>query len=69
MVKLPTFVIKTFSGDPTEWESFYQSFNEAIDKETELANIEKINYLIGYIKGEALNCVKGLSLSNEIIQL
>ena len=31
-VKLPRFEIKSFSGEPTEWQSFKQSFAEAIDK-------------------------------------
>ena len=31
-VILPWFVIKNLSGQSTEWQSFKQSFNEAIDK-------------------------------------
>ena len=64
-VKLPRFVIKGFSGEPTDYESFKQSFTEAIDKHPDLSAIEKMNYLISYLSDEALRCVKGLQLSNE----
>ena len=64
-VKLPRFEIKKFAGERTEWQSFKQSFEEAIDKQTTLSSIEKMNYLLCYLSDEALNCVKGLQLSNE----
>ncbi|XP_066933890.1 uncharacterized protein [Clytia hemisphaerica] len=64
-VKLPRFVIKGFSGEPTEYESFKQSFTEAIDKHPDLSAIEKMNYLISYLSDEALRCVKGLQLSHQ----
>ena len=64
-VKLPKFVIKGFKGEPTEWESFKQSFEEAIDKHPGLSSIEKMNYLISYLSDDALRCIKGLQLSNQ----
>ena len=64
-VKLPKFVIKHFNGDPTEWQSFKESFEESVDKNETLSQIEKMNYLMGYLTGEAEKCLKGLRLSNE----
>ena len=64
-VKLPRFVIKGFSGEPTEYEAFKQSFTEAIDKHPHSSDIEKMNYLLSYLSDEALRCVKGLQLSHD----
>ena len=64
-VALPKMKIKTFSGDPTEYQSFYQSFEEAIHKNTNLSNVEKMNYLVSLLEGEASECIKGLNLTNE----
>ena len=60
-----SFILKTFNGDPMSWQSFYDSFNEAVHKDESLSNIEKINYLVGYLSGEAETTVKGLQLKIE----
>ena len=42
-LKLPKFEIKKFSGNPTEWKAFSDSFHEAIHKNTCLSDIQKMN--------------------------
>ena len=67
-VSLPKIQIKKFCGDPTEWQSFEQSFDEAVHKKKHISNVEKMNYLFSLLEGEAFQCVKGLNLSNENYQ-
>ena len=64
-VPLPKIQIKQFSGNPTEWQSFQESFDEPIHKNNSLSGVEKMNYLLSLLSGEAALCVKGLKLSNE----
>lgn len=64
-VKLPEITIKKFSGDPLDWLTFWDSFSEAIDKDPNMSGIQKMNYLNGYLKGEAARAVSGLPLTNE----
>lgn len=63
-VRLPKLEITKFTGDCTKWLGFYESFEASIHK-SQLSNIEKFNYLRCYLEGDALNCISGLSLSNE----
>ena len=62
-VTLPKIQIKKFAGDYTEWQSFEQSFEEAVHKN--ISNVERMNYLFSLLEGEAFQCVRGLNLSNE----
>ena len=45
-VKLPKIEITKFSGDPTEWQTFFDSFERSIHKSESLSPVEKMNYLI-----------------------
>ena len=63
-VKLPKMVLKNYAGDPLEWISFWESFEAAVDSQP-ISNIEKMNYLKNYLKGEAERSISGFSLSNE----
>ena len=64
-VKLPRFEIKKFSGDPTGWMSFIESFDAAVHSNVDLTDIEKMNFLVNHVEGEAENVIKGLLLSND----
>ena len=63
-VKLPKIEIRKFYGDATEWQQFYDSFSCAVDQNNSLSDVEKMNYLVNLLGGEAALCVKGLQLSN-----
>ena len=63
--KLPRFDIKKFTGDPTEWKTFIESFNVTVHKNNELSNIEKMNFLINRLEGEAGKVVNGLKLCSD----
>ena len=62
-IKLPRIDIKKFSGDVTEWQTFFDSFEVAVHSNNKLCSIEKMNYLLSYLTGEALKTVQGLKLS------
>ncbi|XP_042906732.2 uncharacterized protein [Parasteatoda tepidariorum] len=64
-VKLPLLTIEKFSGDPADWQRFYDQFESAIDKNTGLSNVEKFNYLKTYLVGSASDAIKGFSLTNN----
>ena len=64
-VNSPKINIKPFGGDPHEWLTFWDSFSAAIDKNLEVIDVEKMNYLNGMLKGEAARAVSGLPLTEE----
>ena len=64
-IKLPKIEIKKFKGDPTGWKTFSESFNAAVHSNKDLSDIEKMNFLLTYLEGEAENVVKGLALTND----
>ena len=60
--KLPKLELPTFSGDVTEWTSFWDQF-QAVVHASELPDITKFSYLRSLLKGEAKAAVQGLSLT------
>ena len=56
-IKLPQIDIKKFSGDVTEWQTFFDSFEVAVHFNNKLWNIEKVNYLLSYLTGKTLKTV------------
>ena len=64
-INLPKINIKSFEGDPLEWLTFWDSFSAAIDKNLELSDVEKMNYLNGMLKGETARTISGLPLTEE----
>ena len=63
-VKLPTLNIPSFSGDVLQWISFWDAFHWSIDSHPTLSDIDKFNYLLTKLSGEARSSVSGLTLSN-----
>ena len=64
-VKLPKLSIKPFRGCNTDWPEFFDSFSCAIHENESLSNVQKMNYLVNLLEGQASDVIKGLSLSNE----
>ena len=64
-IKLPPLEIRKFDGNATKWQTFYDSFNAAIDTSTSISKVEKFNYLQGFLEGDALKCISGLSLTEN----
>ena len=64
-VKLPKLEIPSFSGEKLKWAEFRDSFEAAVNLNTSLSEVEKLNYLMSKLSGEARNSVSGIQLSNE----
>lgn len=64
-VRLPKIFIKTFTGEPTSWQQFHDTFLATVHKNSQLSNIEKFSYLKGYLGGEAEKCVEGITVTEE----
>ncbi|XP_077259080.1 uncharacterized protein LOC143895662 [Temnothorax americanus] len=64
-VKLPKISLPQFSGDFTLWPSFIALYNISIHENRNVPTIEKYQYLISCLKGEALNVVKNIPLSAD----
>ena len=63
-VKLPKLEIQRFSGDPTKWQTFYDSFKTSVHVSS-LSDVQKFSYLIGYLEGDALNSISGLAPTSQ----
>lgn len=62
-VKLPTINLPTFNGLYEQWMSFYDSFTSLIDKDTNLSDIQKLQYLKSSLKGQAAEVVQNIELT------
>ena len=63
-VKLPRLEIKKFSGEPTDFQSFYDSFQAAVHQNESLKDIEKFTYLRSLLGGGASRAIEGLAISD-----
>ena len=63
-MKLPQLKIEPFGGDIIEWKSFFDSFKSAVD-ESSLSEVEKFNYLRGYLRDDALSMISGMALTGD----
>ena len=61
-VKLPPLKIPIFNGDKTEWLNFRDLFTSSIHNNRGLSNSQKLQYLKGFVSGEA-----ALALNNFTI--
>ncbi|XP_028164477.1 uncharacterized protein LOC114355705 [Ostrinia furnacalis] len=64
--RLPPIEIQSFDGNNVcAYKPFIELFMELIGKNFKLSNVQKLYYLKGYLKGEALNLVNNLPLINQ----
>lgn len=64
-VKLPTITLPTFNGQYSQWMQFKDAFLSLIDKDTTLSEVQKLQYLRGTLKDEALQFIEGLETTAE----
>ncbi|XP_071653979.1 uncharacterized protein [Temnothorax longispinosus] len=64
-IRLPKISLPEFSGDLALWPSFIALFNVSIHENRSISSMEKYQYLVASLKGEALNVVKNLPLSAD----
>ena len=64
-MKLPKLEVKRFSRDPKEYKSFKNSFETAVNRSSDIAEVEKFTYLKSFLTGETSRAVKGLAVTTE----
>jgi len=64
-VKLPKLDLKSFSGSYEEWHSFWDTFESAINKNTDISRIQKFSYLKSRVTGAAESAITGLPLTED----
>ena len=64
VARLPKLELKGFSGDPTTWMSFWDSFSSAVDQNDYLSEVDKFNHLKTLVHGAAATTIAGLSLTS-----
>ena len=64
VVKYAKVSIPTFSGDPTEFQSFIDLFNAAVHNVESYTNSQKFQLLKRYLDGEAASLVRHLSITD-----
>ena len=63
-IKLPEASLPKFSGKYEDWLSFEDAFTSMIHNQTDLNNIEKLQYLKSAVTNEAANKIKNLSITD-----
>ena len=63
-VKLPEIKLVKFSGDPLQWQKFYDLFKTAIHDRSDLSNSAKFQYLITQLTGEAAQLLAGFDTTD-----
>jgi len=61
--RLPKLSIPVFSGDPLQWQSFWDCFEAAVHNNASLTNIQKMNYLRAQLQHDAVRVVAGFPLT------
>ena len=62
--RLPKLSLPTFSGNPLNWQTFWDSFEAAVLNNRHLTGVEKFNYLRAQLDGDAAKTVSGFPLTN-----
>ena len=64
-VKLLPLVIKKLSGNNLDWRPFWELFEQIIHLSTDLNDVDKLNYLVSYLEGEAYQTLRGLTKNSN----
>ena len=69
-LKLPDFHLPSFSGSSNlEWLSFSDLFSASVVQNSKLSNSQRLQYLFGALKGEALRVVQSLPITDANFQI
>ena len=63
--KLPKLSLPVFTGNPIEYQSFWDSFEASVHGDSKLDDVVKFSYLKSVLRGQALSAISGLSLTSE----
>lgn len=62
--RLPKLEIPVFTGEPLDWQPFWDCFEAAIHANPSLSAVQKLSYLRAQLQGEAARTIAGLPLTN-----
>ncbi|XP_070382504.1 uncharacterized protein [Dermacentor albipictus] len=62
-VKLPKLELQRFSGAATEWQSFWEQFEQAVHGNDGLSNADKFLYLRSVLSGKAAAAIAGIQVT------
>ncbi|XP_050544282.1 uncharacterized protein LOC126907214 [Daktulosphaira vitifoliae] len=65
IIKLPPIDLPKFSGDYSEWQSYYDMFSTAINENNNLNNMQKFFYLRPSLSGEAAKVIQCLPTTSD----
>ena len=63
-IQLPKIQLPTFDGNAVEWVPFHDAFHSLVHQNPNLSNGQKLHYLRSCLKGEALQLISGLKISD-----
>ena len=63
--RLPKLSLPFFSGDPLTWQTFWDSFDAAVNSNASLTGVQKFNYLRAQLQGDAARVVTGFPLTDD----
>ena len=61
-------MLSKFNGEITKFNSFWDSFDSAVNKNADLSSGDKFNYLHALLEGQAAGAIQGLTLSESNYQ-
>lgn len=67
--RLPEIPLPNYSGDLTGWPVFRDRFTTLVINRTDLSDIERFYYLLGCLRGEALDAIGGINISADTYNL
>ena len=62
--RLPKLTLLTFSGDPLQWKTFWDSFDAAVNSNGGLSGVQKFNYLRAQLHRDADCVIAGFPLNS-----
>ena len=62
--KLPKLTLPSFSGEYTQWVSFWDQFSTLLESKVHMANVEKLSYLKLSLKGDAAQIMSSLLVTD-----
>ena len=64
-MKLPTMELPTFSGNPLEWQTFYDHYKVAVHNNADIPDIQKFTHLRCLLKGGAAAAIEGYDITED----
>ena len=62
-IRLPRVELPTFDGEPTTWQTFWDTYQPSIHVNSRIPAVEKFTRLLMLLSGEARSCVAGFAIT------